>query len=361
VTFVLAARLVSASQAEAENVSAIGFNFWESVAVDHIRWRNESEFAMTRFELRRLTNYDDESLLAELRRVGDLVAAPWITKEEFANHSKASSGVIQRRFGSWKAALDRAGLGSRWSGREEFRNARIKISDRALVAELKRVAAILDGQPVTIEKFNEHARMNAETIRKRFGSWTKALNQADLAIANLGKRYTEEQYRENLLRVWTHYGRQPTYGEMSEPPSTIRARTYEAKWTTWRRALAAFIEYANAENDSSPILTSQILSEREIAVEDLGTEVRRAPESSRRKQPRPAEDQRTISLGLRFKVLHRDNFRCVLCGKNPPASPGLVLHVDHILPWSKGGKTEIGNLRTLCEPCNIGRGNRYSD
>jgi 5-methylcytosine-specific restriction endonuclease McrA len=73
------------------------------------------------------------------------------------------------------------------------------------------------------------------------------------------------------------------------------------------------------------------------------------------------KDSRNIPLGLRFKVLYRDDFKCVLCGNNPPASPGLILHIDHIMPWSKGGKTEIDNLRTLCADCNIGRGNRYDD
>lgn len=37
------------------------------------------------------------------------------------------------------------------------------------------------------------------------------------------------------------------------------------------------------------------------------------------------------------------------------------LHVDHIMPWSKGGKTTFENLHTLCADCNIGRGNRYSE
>ncbi|QQG37409.1 MAG: HNH endonuclease [Micavibrio aeruginosavorus] len=73
------------------------------------------------------------------------------------------------------------------------------------------------------------------------------------------------------------------------------------------------------------------------------------------------EDRRDIPRGLRFKVMHRDHFKCILCGDNPPATPGLVLHIDHIVPWSKGGKTEIENLRTLCAACNLGRGNRYND
>lgn len=68
-----------------------------------------------------------------------------------------------------------------------------------------------------------------------------------------------------------------------------------------------------------------------------------------------------IPLRMRFNVMQGDNFRCVLCGNSPPVTPGLVLHVDHIIPWSKDGKARLHNLRTLCADCNIGRGNLYDD
>ena len=60
---------------------------------------------------------------------------------------------------------------------------------------------------------------------------------------------------------------------------------------------------------------------------------------------------------LRYDVLKRDGFRCVLCGRT--ANDGVVLHVDHILPIARGGKTEKSNLRTLCEYCNLGKSAKY--
>ncbi len=63
-----------------------------------------------------------------------------------------------------------------------------------------------------------------------------------------------------------------------------------------------------------------------------------------------------LSDSMRYDVLRRDGFRCVLCGMS--AKDGAVLHVDHIIPVSKGGKTELSNLRTLCEKCNIGKSNK---
>jgi 5-methylcytosine-specific restriction endonuclease McrA len=70
-------------------------------------------------------------------------------------------------------------------------------------------------------------------------------------------------------------------------------------------------------------------------------------------------DGRGIPLGLRFSVLSRDKFKCVRCGDHPAKNSDCDLHIDHMTPRSKGGRTEVGNLRTLCAKCNVGRGNRY--
>jgi hypothetical protein len=70
------------------------------------------------------------------------------------------------------------------------------------------------------------------------------------------------------------------------------------------------------------------------------------------------EDRRHIPMHLRFKVLERDGFRCVACGDSPALTRGVKLHIDHIEPWSKGGKSTPDNLRTLCAACNHGKGAR---
>lgn len=56
---------------------------------------------------------------------------------------------------------------------------------------------------------------------------------------------------------------------------------------------------------------------------------------------------------IRFKVMRRDGYRCRLCGLT--AEDGVKLHVDHIVPVAKGGKTVEKNLWTLCQPCNSGK------
>lgn len=66
---------------------------------------------------------------------------------------------------------------------------------------------------------------------------------------------------------------------------------------------------------------------------------------------------RVISEKLRYQVLKRDNFKCCACGASPAKDPSVELHIDHIIPWSKGGETTLENLQTLCSRCNLGKGN----
>lgn len=64
---------------------------------------------------------------------------------------------------------------------------------------------------------------------------------------------------------------------------------------------------------------------------------------------------RKIPDKLRYQVLKRDNFKCCICGVSPAKDPSIELHIDHIVPWSKGGETVLDNLQTLCSKCNLGK------
>ncbi len=68
-------------------------------------------------------------------------------------------------------------------------------------------------------------------------------------------------------------------------------------------------------------------------------------------------ERNKMNDSLRYDILKRDHFRCVLCGRT--ANDGVKLQVDHIIPIAKGGKTEKENLRTLCENCNFGKSDKY--
>lgn len=57
----------------------------------------------------------------------------------------------------------------------------------------------------------------------------------------------------------------------------------------------------------------------------------------------------------RLNIFHRDKFTCQYCG----IQPGIKnLTFEHIIPKSRGGKTNWENITTACYPCNIRKGNK---
>ena len=85
------------------------------------------------------------------------------------------------------------------------------------------------------------------------------------------------------------------------------------------------------------------------------------PEEALEETPSKAAKKRErakMRPSLRYSILERDGFTCQLCGRSPRTGDNVKLHVDHILPISKGGRTEPDNLQVLCRDCNLGKGTR---
>ena len=62
-----------------------------------------------------------------------------------------------------------------------------------------------------------------------------------------------------------------------------------------------------------------------------------------------------VSNKLRFAVYQRDGYRCRYCHRSQKQA---YLEVDHIIPISKGGKSTMDNLQTLCHDCNVKKGDK---
>jgi len=204
------------------------------------------------------------------------------------------------------------------------------VSTDDLVKDLQLVADKLKTEKLSQSLYVKFGKYDPSTITRRFGTWNKAVQQIGLKPGNINN-YTDEQLFENILNIWQHKGKQPTRRDLDFKPSTITQSPYNRRFNSWSSAIKEFIEYANGK--------------------DISTINNESAEKSQKKTSRDP------SLRLRFKVLKRDNFSCVQCGASPAKNIETILHVDHIKPWSKGGETEISNLQTLCQNCNLGKSN----
>lgn len=297
---------------------------------------NEAKLS-SKFELTTLESYSDESLLAEIRRVAAEFNDKRLTLEKFDEFSKVHSTTLRHRFGSWKNALDLAGISEAIAPRFN------PLTRESVIASLRAFAIEFPGTPVTKEEIANRLGVDGGSITRKFGKWPDLLNEVGISSVPLGRRYTDEECYENIVALWMHYGRQPSFTELKRPPSTVGSKAYVLRWGGWRAALGAFIKYVNQEPQAA----------QEIVIEKSISELSAT-------QPSPVTP-RSISLSLRYKVLSRDRFRCVKCGRSPATDLNVVLHVDHKYPWSKGGQNTEENLRTLCFDCNLGKGDKIEN
>lgn len=65
-------------------------------------------------------------------------------------------------------------------------------------------------------------------------------------------------------------------------------------------------------------------------------------------QPRP-----WVPLDVQRAVRDRDGDACAYCGSREGP-----FHLDHVMPWSRGGRSTVENMTVACAPCNWSKGSK---
>lgn len=303
-----------------------------------------------KFELTDLRKrISDKDLLNDLRSVANNLGKLSLKQRDYCrkNGAKFNLKTAIDRFGNWDSTLKKAGL----KGEKSLKGMEYgegKIREEVLLDDIKRVASDLNKPDITATEYDSLGKYTSTTMNVRFGSWNKAKEKASLVVTRTIGNSNEDLF-QNIIELWTLIGRQPKYGEVVAPNSKYNGSTYARRFGSWRSALEAFIEYVNSENDTDKDPPS---------VPDLvPLEETSGRKSETSKVFKTKKTSRNINLRLRWTILKRDNFCCRKCGRSPAKDPSIVLHVDHIVPWSRSGETVIENLETLCQTCNLGKSN----
>lgn len=203
-----------------------------------------------------------------------------------------------------------------------------RLSDEELLAGLREYARRVKGRRFPYVEFDrwEARPFCAATVLTRFGSWRVALGMVGIAGVR-AREYDAAELLEEFERLWSDAGRRPT-DRMVLDESRFSINAFRNKWRTVKRLGDLVSRYKRGEISRAAVL-------------------RAAGKSKRRKE---------VPLGVRWKVIERDGYRCVACGRSPATERGVELHVDHVRAVARGGGNEIANLRTLCSACNMGRG-----
>lgn len=218
-------------------------------------------------------------------------------------------------------------------------------TDQELLNELIRVASLINSETVKRKDFQNYGKCSPSVIERRFGTWNEGLKRAGLSLS-IQKIITDDELFLNIEKMWSALGRQPRYSEVKRPFSKFSNVTYASRFGSFSVALEQFVEWVNSTDKSLQQYQNSLLPDAVDPTLQLVTAVRRT--------------HREISDRQRFRILCRDGFRCKSCGASPMKELGVELHVDHILPWSKGGETVDDNLECKCKQCNLGKGNAFN-
>lgn len=300
----------------------------------------------------------DEELLQDILRVKAIYGKETLTREEYKKYGKFGYNTFLRHFGGWNQTLELCGLQINDLQRAAAKGAHnyACVTDEQLRDDLIRVANLLFKTTFSSGEYRIHGEWSTSTYFKRFGTWNKALENAGLQPYKQvsGKKIVTEALYNEIERIWVKLGRQPTSTDIKKGVSIYSLHAFSRRFGSWRKALVAFITYVNGEDDNTTTDKVNSLMPSGYSMRSKSN-VRNKSNVTHELELHKHKTQRDPNLRLRFKVLSRDNFRCCICGASPSTDSTVKLHIDHILPWSKGGETVLENLRTLCSRCNLGK------
>ena len=284
-------------------------------------------------------NTSDEEFIEDVRNTAKKLNKRTLTCAEYDKYGIYHYSTLIRRFGSWKLVLEKSNLETKGH------NFKRVFADDDVISDIKRVANIYQSKSLTRNEYNKYGKYYSTTLIRRYGTWNRVLKLAGLEL-NLNRNFTNEEMFEEIERVWSLLGRQPTTNDIKRGVSKFSLQSYARRFGGWRGALQAFVDYINTEDVSSS---------NELLIQEQPCEKTNKETLMKKENEGFHQTSRDINLRLRFMVMQRDNFKCCICGASPAKDPAIELHIDHIIPWSKGGETVIENLQTLCSKCNLGK------
>ncbi len=203
------------------------------------------------------------------------------------------------------------------------------ISDLDIMNDVLFVKNTLKKDTITMREYFLYGKYGKKAITNHFGTWNNLLDKINIPKTRSVEHLDKNDIFILIKNLWLKLNRQPTIREFEENTKHT-SKIIISNFGKWSNCLKEFVEWANNE---------KLSLENIITIKQHKT--RRAPSAS-----------------LRNDVMKRDNYRCVICGRSPSSTPGLELHIDHIIPYSLGGETIFSNLQTLCSDCNLGKSNK---
>lgn len=180
-----------------------------------------------------------------------------------------SSGTYKYRFGSWNEALDEAGFEPDSVGnRSQYEREELLDYLRQYYSEFGKIPTHrgiteADGYP------------SSACYIYRFGTWSKALEEAGLESRDRGRqvKYEREELLDCLRQYHSEFGEIPTMSDITEKDGYPSAETYHYRFDSWEDA----VRLAGFENGTRGTYDAEELIKHMV---ELADELGRAPTSA---------------------------------------------------------------------------------
>lgn len=155
-------------------------------------------------------NVPDKDLFEDLRRVAKVLDKQSVTMSEYDKDGKYHPSTLVRRFGSWFAALEKAGL---------QRTRELGVSEEEYFHNIERLWRLLGRQPRYSEVCKPLSKYCAGAYARRFGGWRNALEafinfvnkEAKESDLNSDKMLCQADIRQNDKIVHHKTSRTPSW------------------------------------------------------------------------------------------------------------------------------------------------------
>lgn len=166
----------------------------------------------------------EEELLDEIHRLAGEDSCP-PTLQEVREHGRYSATTYYNKFGSWRKALKVAGFSPR--------EPQTEASEDELIQALVDLADRLDETP-TVDQMDEKGEYWASTYRNHFGSWENALEKAGLE--RQPSHISKEDLISELMRLGDELGERPSREQMVNQ-GKYSTSPYRRRFGSWTAAL----------------------------------------------------------------------------------------------------------------------------
>lgn len=192
-----------------------------------------------------MKKYTKNELLEKLQEASKKLGSAFKAKD-FQELTGINYHLISRAFGSWHDAMVAAGLAP-------LSNRRF-LSTEMLIAEARALAQKIGKSTLTVFDWRKEGPCDDGVIRRRFGSWSRFLEAANLLVGN-PQDISNEALLSELHRLHLLLGKKVSPNDM-DSMGGYSSSTYIRRWGSWNSAWSCYIDspYSSVSLPEHPVV-----------------------------------------------------------------------------------------------------------